>query len=122
MFSVITLLRQRLTNIVDSSGIFWLKSVNISTFVVALNIYKSVENFKNKVWVIVIVWFIDFCLWFGRVISPHAITKYFLKEFAFDDLSVLVSKALVEVCGKELAYIYYQKSTLKDSAENNEVA
>ncbi len=122
IFSIINLLRERLEKIVDSSGIFWLKSVNISAFIVALNLYKSFEKFKNKVGVIVIVKLLDFFLWFGRVFSPHAITKYFLKEFAFDNLSLLISKALVEVCGKELAYVYYQKSTLKNNADTNEVA
>lgn len=122
IFSVIKLLRQRLEEIVDSSKIFWLKSVNISTFIIALNLYKSFENFKNKTGVIITIWLLDFFLWFGRVFSPHAITKYFLNEFAFDDLSVLIAKALVEVCGKELAYIYYQKSTLKEKLDSNEVA
>jgi hypothetical protein len=122
IFSVIKLLRQRLEEIVDSSKIFWLKSVNISTFIIALNLYKSFENFKNKTGVVIAVWILDFFLWFGRVFSPHAITKYFLNEFAFDDLSVLIAKALVEVCGKELAFIYYQKSTLKEKADSNEVA
>ena len=81
-----------------------------------------VVKLKDKVWVIIAVWLLDFFLWFGRVVSPHAITRYFLNEFAFDNLSVLISKALVEVCGKELAYIYYQKSTLNEKQESNEVA
>ncbi len=122
IFSVVTLLRGRLKDIVDSSGIFWLKSINISTFILALNLYKSYENFKNKVWVIIIIWLIDFFLWFGRVVSPHAITKYFLNEFVSDSLSVVISKAIVEICGKELAYIYYQKSLVRKSDKGDKVA
>ena len=122
IFSVVNLLRERLKEIVDSSGIFWLKSVNISTFIIALNLYKSFEKFKNKVSVIIIVWLLDFFLWFGRVFSPHSITKYFLKEFAFDNLSVLIVKALVEICGKELAFIYYQKSIVAKKVESTDVA
>lgn len=114
IFSVIDLLRIRIENIIDSSNVIWLKTINISTFIVALNFYKSLERFKNKVWVILIVSIIDFFLWFGRVFSPHSLTRYVLKEFASDNLSVLISKAMVEVCGKELAYIYYEKSLLKD--------
>ena len=75
---------------------------------------ESFENFKNKFWVSVIIAFMDFFSWFGRVFSPHAITKYILNEFAFDNLSVLVTKAVIEISGKELAYIYYEKSTLKE--------
>lgn len=110
IFSVIQLLCKRVEDVVDSSGVFLFKCVNVSTFIIALNFYKSFENFKNKFWVSVIIAFIDFFLWFGRVFSPHSITKYVLKEFATDNLSILVTKAVVEIFGKELAYIYYEKS------------
>ena len=122
IFSVLSLLRERLENIIDSSGVYVLKSVNISTFIIALNFYKSLEKIKNNLWVTVVFWLVDFFLWFGRVFSPNAITKFLLKEFAHDNLSLLISKAMVEVCGKELAYIYYEKSLLQENAQIEEIA
>ncbi len=116
IFSSINLLRKRLEEIIYYSNIIWLKSLKISTVIIALDIYKSINDLKGKFFVAVCLKIIDFFLWVGRVISPSSLTKYILKEFASDNLTDLFAKSLVEICGKELAYIYYEKSlVLKDS-------
>lgn len=122
IFSSIDTLKKRVEEIIDNSGVIWLKTLNVSTILIALDTYKSFEDFKGKFWVSIFLKVIDFFLWIGRVISPIALTKYILKEFSSDNLSDLLKKSFVEICGKELSYIYYEKSLVKKEKKDIEVA
>ena len=106
IFSILNLLTLRVDKILSKSGASWIKNVKVSFIVSGIEAYSQYKSFFDKLWVLFAYNFIKFFMWFFRIISPVAISKYFIKNLSSNNLSTIISDTLVEVVGKELAVIY----------------
>ena len=109
IFNVLKSLNKRLGEIFLSSKIVWLSSIKISFIVECVMLSKQIMNFKNKIWVSIILTLLNFFMWFGKLLSPTAISKYYVKSISGDSLNSLLYSTAVEVIGKELAVIYKEQ-------------
>ena len=107
---------KRLDELLSKSGISFIKNVKISHLASGVSLYVGYKNFIEKIWVVFIFKTINFFVWFLRIFSPVSISKYLIKNFANQNLSVLLYDTIVEVVGKELAVVY-KKERVK--LENN---
>ncbi len=112
IFLIAQQLRARLEEIINSSGIIWLKSLKISFFIECWNLYDSAIKIKNKPLTLLLINILNFFLWFSKFLSPIGISKYIVSDAFSGGLSSLMSSALIEIAGKELAIIYYDKSKI----------
>ncbi len=99
----------RLTAIFNSSGIIWLKTVKISSIVHVINLTKSIENLKGKTGLILASYFLDFCFFVSRFISPVGASKKLANNLLGDGLSSLIVSAVFNVVGKEWAVLCFEK-------------
>lgn len=109
IFNILKALNKRLEEIFSSSKIIWLSSIKISFIAECIFYYKKFENIKNKVWVVILLNVINFFMWFGKLLSPTALSKYYIKSISGDSLSSLLYTTAVEIVGKELAVIYKEQ-------------
>ncbi len=109
VFNILKALNKRLEEIFSSSKIIWLNSIKISFILECVLFSQEITNFKNKVGVAIILSLINFFMWFGKVISPTALSKYYIKSISGDSLNSLIYSTVVEVVGKELAVIYKEQ-------------
>lgn len=117
IFAILEELKTRLKDILDSSGVPWLKTVKISFLAQCLSVYGAFEKVKGKPLITLAFALTDFFLWFSRLFSPAGVGKYIVKNAFGGSLSSLVVCALSEIAGKEVAAIYYRKSLLKKSSK-----
>ena len=110
MFNLLKTLRFRLENILSSTKVFWLKTVKISFLIKLLTVYNTTVKFTQKLWFVVITSIINFFMWFARVFSPVGSVKYLVKNISGSGVSSLVFETLIELIGKELAVIYYERA------------
>lgn len=117
IFSVLRTLLKRLDEILSKSGVSWLKNVKISILASGISVYVSYKNFAEKIWVAFIFKAVNFFMWFLRIFSPVSLTKYLVKNFTSQNLSLLIYDTIVEVVGKELAVVY--KNERKQETKEN---
>lgn len=110
IFDIAETLLSRVENILNSTGIIWLKYLKISFFMECFSIYGTAVKFKDKILVTVFLSTINFFLKFNRLISPVAVSKYALKSIGSESVSTLISNTVISVIGKELAVIYNAKT------------
>ena len=76
-------------------------------------------KFFEKLWVVAILKVINFFMWFGRVFSPVALGKYYVKNLSSQGLNMLIYGTIVEIVGKELAVIYKKQKIVEKSNNKN---
>ncbi len=115
IFLIAQQLRVRIEEIINSSNVIWLKSLKISFFIECWNLYDGAIKIKNKPFVLLFINVLNFFLWFTKFLSPVGVSKYIVSDAFSGGLSSLMSSALIEIAGKELAVIYYDKSKISNS-------
>ena len=118
IFAVLDEFRLRLIDIIDSSKVIWLKGLKISFIIECWNIYDGAIKIKNRPFLLLIASILDFFLWFSKFISPAGMSKYIVSSALGSSLSSLLSTSLIDIAGKELAVIYYEKSKSKERDEH----
>ena len=114
IFAVLEEFRLRLVSIINSSNVIWLKSLKISFLLECYNVYDGAIKIKNRPFLLLVTTLLDFFLWFGKVISPVGMSKYIVSSALGSSLSSLLSSSIIDIAGKELAVIYYEKSIAKE--------
>lgn len=118
IFAVLEEFRLRLLDIINSSNVIWLKGVKISFLLECWNLYDGAIQIKNKPLMLLVISIIDFFLWFSKVLSPAGMSKFIISRAMGSSLSSLLSLSIIDVVGKELAVIYYEKSKIKEKELN----
>ena len=118
IFAVLDEFRLRLVDIIDSSKVIWLKGLKISFIIECWNIYDGAIKIKNRPFILLLASILDFFLWFSKFISPAGMSKYIVSSALGSSLSSLLSTSLIDIAGKELAVIYYEKSKSKERDEH----
>ena len=118
IFAVLQEFKVRLIDVIDSSKIIWLKSLKISFLIEIWTVYDGAIKIKNRPHVLLLTSIIDFFLWFSKAISPAGMSKYIVSSALGSSLSSLLSTSIIDVVGKELAVIYYEKSKTKQKELN----
>ncbi|MBR6737821.1 MAG: hypothetical protein IKL82_05615 [Clostridia bacterium] len=106
-------LTERLKTILDKTSIIWLKGLNVSVVLYALSIYKRVETFKGNGAVFITLKLLDFCLKVSKLFSPVGASNNLLTSAVDGGISNLISTAVIEVVGKEIASLYSEKQKLR---------
>ncbi len=109
----------RLNAIFSSSGIIWLKTVKISSIVHIVELTKTIEKFKGKTGVVIASYFIDFCFFISRFISPVGASKKLANNLLGDGLSSLIISAVFNVVGKEWAVLCYEKELARSELKSS---
>ena len=119
---ILTMLRalaDRTQKILSSSDIIWLKTIKIPFYIEVVKLYTSIEKFKSKPSVILITYFIDFCLAVSRFISPVGATKKLAGSLFDDNFSQLLTSTVISVVGKEWAVLCYEKAKQRNLITSN---
>ena len=114
IFAVLEEFKLRLIDIINSSNIIWLKGIKISFLLECWNLYDGAIQIKNRPFMLFAISIIDFFLWFNKLISPAGMSKFIVSSAMGSSLSSLISLSIIDVIGKELAVIYYEKSKIKE--------
>ena len=114
LFSMLKTLMQRLTVLIDSLDIVWLKTIKIPLIIQVLKIYTDFEKFKGKTLVLIAVYFLNFTFAITNLLSPVGATKNLANNISSDNFSKTLAKAIIEVVGKEWAYLCFEKQKNKD--------
>ncbi len=110
MLGVVNAIVDRLETILKSSKIIWLKSINVSLLLYGLDAYKRLETFKGKKLVFVTLYLIDIALKVSKIFSPIGAGNRLLTQALDGGISTLISTAVIEILGKEISSVYYEKS------------
>ncbi len=110
IYNMLTTVKNRVKDILTASGVIWLNELPISFFLNLFDAYGKIDKFKNKFSVTIILFIIDICLKFFRLISPVSSSKYWLKDLSGKELSQVITDTLLTVICKEFAVICMQKS------------
>ena len=117
VFEVSRIVIGRLDELLSNSGVGFIKNIKISYLASGISLYVGYKNFLEKLWVTIIFKTINFFMWFFKVLSPVSISKYLIKNFTSQNVSLLISDTIVEVTAKELAVIY-KKERIKLEKED----
>lgn len=102
-------LNKRLGELVDSSGVIWLKSIKISFFVEAIKLYGNFEKFKAKPSVIIVTGILNFLFAITRFFSPVSATKKLAGNIMNDNFITVITSAIISIVGQELSSLLYEK-------------
>ena len=114
-FSMVKTLLLRLKILIDSLDIIWLKTVKIPFIIQILRAYTDFEKFKGKTSVLITLSLLNFAFTISRIFSPVSATKNLANNIYSENFSKTLAKAIIEVVGKEWAYLCYEKQKLKYS-------
>lgn len=118
LFSMLKTLMQRLKVLIDSLDIVWLKTIKIPLIIYVLKIYSDFEKFKGKTAVLITVYLLNFAFTITNLISPVGATKKLANNISSDNFSKTLAKAIIEVVGKEWAYLCFEKQKAQNIAIN----
>ncbi len=106
IFLIAITLKERLTCLINSSKIIWLKRLPISVILYCLSIYNQAIKIKNKFFVALCFKLIEFCGWFTKMLSPASLWKQIVKDLSGESLEEIITYSLIEIVLKELCVIY----------------
>lgn len=109
VYKILKTLKDRVKQILSSTGIIWLQELPISFFVLVFNVASEIDKIKNKTFVKIVFGVINFCLKFIKFISPVSASKELISGITADSLSELISYTITSVVVKELSVIYNNK-------------
>lgn len=109
IFSILKTLRERIEKILTSTKIVWLRSVKISFIAYCFYVYGVIEDFNKRPFMALSYTILDFLFKFGRMFSFSNLSKRYLMDATSNSLSSLMVKTILEILGKELAVIYFEK-------------
>ena len=110
VFRIVRSVKNRLYEIISSSNIPLIKTLKISFLLKCLDVYKVYSNFKENPLITVGFYLINFFAWFARVFNPVSMSKILINNAKGSTLTSILAKTTIEIVGKELAVIYYEKT------------
>lgn len=110
IYKIILTLKNRIKEILSSTGIIWLKQIPLSFVMICINLYGKIDAVKNKPFVLLIFKIVDFCLKFTKLISPMGVSKIAIKSINDDGLNSAITSMLSSLIVKELSVIYNNKA------------
>ena len=112
VFNIARSVRVRIEEIITSSNVPWVKTLKLSFVLKCLDVYKVYSNVKQNALVTVAFHFFNFFMWVARVFNPVSMSKLIIKNASGSTLSSVLAKTTIEIVGKELAVLYYEKTYL----------
>ena len=119
LFEMLKKLCSRLNAIFDSSGIIWLKTVKISSIAHLIALTKNIEKFKGKTGILILSYFLEFCFFISRFISPVGASKKLVSNVMSNTFSSLTVTAIFTVVSKEWAVLCAEKERSRLKSKSN---
>ena len=109
-FEILRILVGRIKSILCATNLFFLRYLKLSLLMELMSLYRYTENFKQRRDVKIALAIINFCMAVSTIFSPVGASKKLINSIVGGETSLLISHAIIEVVGKEVCYIYYEKS------------